>query len=81
VPSLGLSEANGKKILIEDNIARYVDAAGGNIETFDAFVKSAIAKKNTLFGPKSELALYCMDKDWASRRNQTYEGNHSLVLH
>jgi hypothetical protein len=36
---------------------RYVDAPGRDIETFDAFVKSTIAKKNTLLGPKSELAF------------------------
>jgi hypothetical protein len=62
VPALGLKEAKGKKNLIEDNIVRYVDAAGGNIETFDTFVKSAIAKKYTLLGLKSELAFIVWTK-------------------
>jgi hypothetical protein len=57
VPALGSREAKGKKNLIEDNIARYVDVPGRDIETFDAFVKSTIAKKNTSLGPKSELAF------------------------
>jgi hypothetical protein len=35
---------------------------GRNVETFDAFVKRNIAKKNTLFGPKSELAFVVWTK-------------------
>jgi hypothetical protein len=54
--SIWIKRGKGKKFLIEDNITRYVDTPGGNIETFDAFVKWTIAKKNTLFGPKGEFA-------------------------
>jgi hypothetical protein len=32
------------------NILRYIDTPNGDILTFNAFVKRAIAEKNTLFG-------------------------------
>jgi hypothetical protein len=55
--SIWIKRSKGKKFLIEDNITRYVDTPGGNIETFYAFMKWTIAKKNGLFGPKSEFAF------------------------
>jgi hypothetical protein len=72
--SVRIKRSKWKKFLIEDNITRYVDAAGGNIETFYAFVKSAIAKKNTLFGPKSELAFIVGTKIWPAGATKNTKG-------
>ena len=39
---------------IEDDVMRYVDATGGHIMAFYAFVLSTIPNKNTLLGTKHE---------------------------
>ena len=47
----------GKNMLIKHDIPRYIDTISGNMKTFVTFMKRAIAKKDTLFGAKLELAL------------------------
>ena len=44
-----------EKMLIKNDIPRYIDTISGNMKTFVAFVKRTIAKKDTLFGPKFQL--------------------------
>ena len=52
----------GKNMLIKHDIPRYIDTIGGNMKTFVSFMKRAIAKKDTLFGSKLELALVIWTK-------------------
>jgi hypothetical protein len=36
-----------KKLLIKNNITGYIDATGGEVKAFEAFVNVTIANKNT----------------------------------
>ena len=47
----------GKDMLIKHNIPRYVDVISGNMKTFVTFMKATVAQKDTLFGPKFQLAF------------------------
>ena len=48
--------------LVKHNITRDVDTVGWNMKTLVPFVKRAIPKKYTKFGPKLELALIIRTK-------------------
>jgi hypothetical protein len=41
-----------ENIFIKDNIPRDVDAANGDVETFNTLMSWTIANKTTLFGPE-----------------------------
>ena len=47
----------GKNLLIKHDIPRYINTISGNMKTFISFMKGAIAKKDTLFGSKLQLAF------------------------
>jgi hypothetical protein len=53
-----------KHTLIKHDIPRYVDTISRNMKTFVTFMKGTIAKKDTLFGPKFQLAFII----WAQMR-------------
>ena len=48
--------------LVKHNITRDVDTVGWNMKTLVPFVKRAIPKKYTKFGPKLELVLIIRTK-------------------
>ena len=52
----------GKNMLIKYDIPRYIDTISGNMKTFISFMKRTIAKKDTLFGPKFQLAFIIWTK-------------------
>jgi hypothetical protein len=51
-------------MLIKHYIPRDIDSIGRNMKTFVTFMKRTIAKKDTLFGPKFQLAFII----WAKMR-------------
>jgi hypothetical protein len=46
-----------KDMLIKDDIPGYVNTVSGNMKAFVPFVKGTIAKEDTLFRPKFQLAF------------------------
>jgi hypothetical protein len=46
-----------KHVLIKHDIPRYINTISGNMEAFVTFMQGTIAKEDTLFRPKFQLAF------------------------
>jgi hypothetical protein len=52
---IGVEGLEGKHGLIKNNVSRDIDAATGDVETFESIVHITISKEHTLGGPKLEF--------------------------